>query len=66
MLNGQLKSAYNVQIEVEDYFIIYGYVSNDYTDYNILIKEISISYGESDVSKVLILRRIYLFFSKGV
>ena len=34
MLNGQRKQAYNVQIAVEDYFIIYGYVSNDCTDYN--------------------------------
>ena len=37
MLNGQLKSAYNVQIAVENYFIIHGYVSNDRTDYNTLI-----------------------------
>lgn len=37
MLNGQLKPAYNVQIAVENYFIIHGYVSNDRTDYNILI-----------------------------
>ena len=37
MLNGQLKPAYNVQIAVENYFIIYGYVSNDRTDYNTLI-----------------------------
>ena len=34
MLNGQLKPAYNVQIAVENYFIIHGYVSNDRTDYN--------------------------------
>ena len=37
MLNGQLKPAYNVQIAVENYFIINGYVSNDRTDYNTLI-----------------------------
>ena len=37
MLNGQLKPAYNVQIAVENYFIIQGYVSNDRTDYNTLI-----------------------------
>ena len=37
MLNGQLKPAYNVQIAVENYFIIHGYVSNDRTDYNTLI-----------------------------
>ena len=37
MLNGQLKPAYNVQIAVENYFIIHGYVSNDQTDYNTLI-----------------------------
>ena len=37
MLNGQLKAAYNVQIAVENYFIIHGYVSNDRTDYNTLI-----------------------------
>ena len=36
MLNGQLKPTYNVQIAVENYFIIHGYVSyvsNDWTDY---------------------------------
>ena len=37
MRNGQLKAAYNVQIAVENYFIIHGYVSNDRTDYNTLI-----------------------------
>ncbi len=37
MLNGQLKPADNVQIAVENYFIIHGYVSNDRTDYNTLI-----------------------------
>ena len=37
MLNGQLKPAYNVQIAVENYFIIHGYVSNDRMDYNTLI-----------------------------
>ena len=37
MLNGQLKAAYNVQIAVENYFIVHGYVSNDRTDYNTLI-----------------------------
>lgn len=37
MLNGQLKPAYNVQIAVENYFIIHTYVSNDRTDYNTLI-----------------------------
>ncbi len=37
MLIGQLKPAYNVQIAVENYFIIHGYVSNDRTDYNTLI-----------------------------
>ena len=37
MLNGQLKPAYNVQIAVENYFIIHGYASNDRTDYNTLI-----------------------------
>lgn len=36
-LNGQLKPAYNVQIAVENYFIVHGYVSNDRTDYNTLI-----------------------------
>lgn len=36
MRNGQLKPAYNVQISVENYFIIHGYVSNDRTDYNTL------------------------------
>ncbi len=37
MRNGQLKPAYNVQIAVENYFIIHGYVSNDRTDYNTLV-----------------------------
>ena len=37
MLNGQLKPAYNVQITVENYFIVHGYVSNDRTDYNTLV-----------------------------
>ena len=37
MLNGQLKPAYNVQIAVENYFIVHGYVSNDRTDYHTLI-----------------------------
>jgi hypothetical protein len=37
MLNGQLKPAYNVQVTVENYFIIHGYVSNDRTDYNTLV-----------------------------
>ena len=29
MMNGQLKPAYNVQIAVENYFIVHAYVSND-------------------------------------
>ena len=37
MMNGQLKAAYNVQIAVENYFIVHVYVSNDRTDYNTLI-----------------------------
>ena len=37
MLNGQLKPAYNVQIAVENYFIIHSYVSSDRTDYNTLV-----------------------------
>ena len=37
MLNGQLKPAYNVQIAVENYFIVHGYVNSDRTDYNTLI-----------------------------
>lgn len=37
MKNGQLKPAYNVQIAVENYFVIHVYVSNDRTDYNALI-----------------------------
>ena len=37
ILNGQLKPTYNVQIAVENYFIVHGYVSNDRTDYNTLI-----------------------------
>ena len=37
MMNGQLKPAYNVQISVENYFIIHTSVSNDRTDYDTLI-----------------------------
>lgn len=37
MMNGQLKPAYNVQIAVENYFVIHSYVSGDRTDYNPLI-----------------------------
>ena len=37
MQNGQLKPAYNVQIAVENYFIVHSYVSNDRTDYHTLI-----------------------------
>ncbi len=37
MLNGQLKPAYNVQVAIENYFIIHTYISNDRTDYNTLI-----------------------------
>lgn len=37
MLNGQLKPGYNVQIAVENYFIVHAYVSSDRTDYNTLI-----------------------------
>ncbi|HZK26505.1 MAG TPA: IS1182 family transposase [Thermoclostridium sp.] len=37
MQNGQLKPAYNVQIAVENYFIIHTHISNDRTDYNTLI-----------------------------
>ena len=32
-----MKPAYNVQIAVENYFIIHSYISNDRTDYNTLI-----------------------------
>ena len=42
MMNGQLKPAYNVQIAVENYFIVHGYVSNDRTDYNTLSLKMSI------------------------
>ena len=37
MLSGQLKPAYNVQIAVENYFIVHSYVSSDRTDYNTLL-----------------------------
>lgn len=49
MMNGQLKPAYNVQIAVENYFIVHGYVSNDRTDYNTLIpilKKHQAAFGE--------------------
>ena len=37
MRNGQLKPAYNVQIAVENYFIVQSYVSSDRTDYSTLV-----------------------------
>lgn len=37
MRNGQLKPAYNVQIAVENYFIVHAYISHDRTDYNTLV-----------------------------
>lgn len=37
MRNGQLKPAYNLQIAVENYFVIHSYISADRTDYNPLI-----------------------------
>ncbi len=37
MRNGQLKPAYNVQIAVENYFVIHSYISADRTDYNTLM-----------------------------
>jgi hypothetical protein len=37
MMNGQLKPAYNVQVAVENYFVIHVYVSSDRTDYAPLI-----------------------------
>ncbi len=43
MLNGQLKPAYNVQIAVENYFIVHGFVSNDRTDYNTLIPVLEVT-----------------------
>jgi len=36
-LNRQLKPAYNVQVAVENHFVIHGYVSSDRTDYASLI-----------------------------
>ena len=55
MLNGQLKPAYNVQIAVENYFIIHGYVSNDRTDYNTLIPVLEKhrkAFGEGSLEEV--------------
>ena len=37
MRNGQLKPAYNIQIAVENYFVVHCYVSADRTDYSPLI-----------------------------
>ena len=34
--NGQLKLEYNIQVAIENNFIIHSYVSNDRTDYNTL------------------------------
>ena len=55
MLNGQLKPAYNVQIAVENYFIIHGYVSHDRTDYNTLIPVLEKhrkAFGEDSLKEV--------------
>jgi len=37
MMNGQLKPAYNLQIAVENYFVVHAFISDDRTDYNTLI-----------------------------
>jgi transposase len=37
MMNGQLKAAYNLQVAVENYFVIHTHISDDRTDYNTLI-----------------------------
>ncbi len=37
MMNGQLKPAYNLQVAVENYFVIHTYISDDRTDYNTLV-----------------------------
>jgi transposase len=37
MMNGQLKPAYNLQVAVENYFVIHTHISDDRTDYNTLI-----------------------------
>lgn len=44
MMNGQLKPAYNVQIAVENYFVVHSYVSADRTDYNPLIPVLEMHY----------------------
>ena len=44
MMNGQLKPAYNVQIAVENYFVVHSYVSADRTDYNPLIPVLQMHY----------------------
>lgn len=37
MMNGQLKPAYNLQVAVENYFVIHTHISDERTDYNTLI-----------------------------
>ncbi len=37
MMNGQLKPAYNLQVAVENYFVIHTHISDDRTDYNTLM-----------------------------
>ena len=37
MMNGQLKPAYNLQVAVENYFVIHTFISDDRTDYNTLL-----------------------------
>lgn len=51
MQNGQLKTAYNVQIAVENYFIVHAYISNDRTDYNTLIPVLEKHKAEKDAEK---------------
>lgn len=46
MLNGRLKSAYNVQTAVENYFIVHNYVSDNCTDYNVLILVMKKHWGD--------------------
>ena len=54
MRNGQLKPAYNVQIGIENYFVVDYSVSQDRTDYNTLIPLVSkhILMTESNLQEV--------------
>ena len=66
MLNGQLKAAYNIQIAVENYFIVQADVSNDRTDYNTLSrswrnikKHLELSWKKLRQTAAIVVKKIF-------